>query len=101
MVAYCLSRLTWYNRQPPSHFRGEGHPRLSLMNLVATDGENNLAGYKISRKGENETHNLVNTENCPNIHTSIDVATPIEGIENNAIFSPVLFLDDNCVVEFF
>jgi len=101
MVAHCLFRLTWYNQQLPSHFQGEERPRLSLMNLVAADGENNLAGYNFSKKGGNDTDNFVNTENCPNIHTSIDVATPIERIENNAIFSPVFLLNDNCVVEFF
>jgi hypothetical protein len=41
------------------------------------------------------THNPVYAKDRPDIHTSIDVTAAVEGIEHNAVFTPVLLLDDD------
>jgi hypothetical protein len=41
------------------------------------------------------THNPVYAKDSPDIHTSIDITAAVERIEHNAVFTPVLLLDDD------
>lgn len=45
-------------------------------------------------------HNLIYSEDCPDVDTSINVATSVEWIKYNAILSLVLVFDDDGLVEF-
>ncbi len=44
---------------------------------------------------------MINSKNCADVYTSIDVAASIQWIENNTILSFVSVFDDDGLVEFF
>lgn len=48
-----------------------------------------------------QTHDLINPKDRPDIHTSVDIAAPIQGIKHDTVFPLVLILDNDCVFEFF
>lgn len=45
------------------------------------------------------TYHSVDTKDRANVHTSIDIATAIKRVEDDAILSSVFFLDDDCIVK--
>lgn len=40
-------------------------------------------------------YDVVDTEDCPNINTSIDVTATVQGVENDAVLPPEAVLNDN------
>lgn len=44
---------------------------------------------------------MIDTKDSTNIHTRIDIAAPIEGIKDDAVFASVTVVDENCLFEFF
>ena len=44
---------------------------------------------------------MVDTKNCSNVDTGVDVAAAVQGIEDDAILPPVTVLDDDSFLVLF
>ena len=62
------------------------------------DNKKGWGGKETKQKG---THDVIDTKDSTNIHTRIDIAAPIEGIKDDAVFASVTVVDENCLFEFF
>ena len=50
-------------------------------------------GWVVDKK---VTHDLIDTKDGPNVHTSVDVATTVEWIEDDAVLALISVFNDNC-----
>lgn len=57
--------------------------------------------HRSRMKAWDGTYQCVDSKDSPNVHTSIDVAATVEGIENDTVLAPVTFFDNDRVFEFF
>ena len=55
----------------------------------------------IDARGVLLTYDLINAENRPNVHTSVDVTAAIEWIKYDTVFALQLILDDDRLIQLF